>query len=59
MEKQLGEGEKVNARREAIIGYNAGMKMGKSMEFGSKYVTIEGPGILIVETGLQEDGLLA
>jgi len=59
MEKSLGEGEKVSVRREAIVGYSAGIKMGKSIGIGANHVTVEGPGILIVETGLQDDGLWA
>jgi hypothetical protein len=62
IEKTLGEGEKMVLLKEAIIGFSMGVKIRncrKEMGFSqSQYVTIEGPGFLVIETGAENDSLM-
>lgn len=62
IEKNLGEGETMVVQRSSIIGFSQSVQMKecKTNGFAKKeFIVLEGPGILIIETGPEEEGILA
>jgi hypothetical protein len=63
IEKTLGKREKMIIMKECIIGFSKSVKI-EDPEEGSgcikkNYVRVEGPGMILIESGPQEYGIIA
>ena len=63
IEKTLGKREKMIIMKDCIIGFSKSVKIEDPEEASGyikkRYVRVEGPGMILIESGPQEDGIIA
>eukprot|EP00347_Sterkiella_histriomuscorum_P011442 403372437 len=62
IEKTLGTGEKIIVHKDCVIGFQDSITFSSTkgdVYQGNNYVTIEGPGLVLIETAIADNGFIA